>query len=62
MVLKDLDSMDDKSFWDEALPKLTKYFDGVMFDRRYPILQIGRSVTEWEVNAVFLYLPAYYKI
>ena len=28
-VLEDLKTMNDKSFWDEALPKLTKYFDGV---------------------------------
>ena len=49
-VLEDLKTMNDTSFWDEALPKLTKYFDGVLFDRRYPILRIGRSVTEWEVN------------
>ena len=52
MVLEDLKTMNDKNFWEEALPKLTKYFDGIMFDQSCPVLRIGRSVTEWEVNAV----------
>ena len=54
-VLKNLTSMDDPSFWKEALPKLTKYLDGVPFDEDYPDLQVGRSVTEWEVKSAVLY-------
>ena len=54
-VLKNLASMDDPSFWKEALPKLTKYLDGVPFDEDYPDLQVGRSVTEWEVKSAVLY-------
>ena len=50
MVLEDLKTMDDKSYWDEALPKLIKYLEGLVFDENHPMLLIGHSVTEWEVK------------
>lgn len=46
--------MDDKSYWDEALPKLTAFFDGVAFDEECPFLLVGRSVTEWEAKLAVL--------
>ena len=54
MVLEDLKTMNDKSYWDEALPKLLDYLKGLVFDEEYPELLIGRSVTEWEAKAALI--------
>ena len=55
-VLKDLTDLDDKSYWD-AFPKLSRLFDGVLFESDVSLtdhLLVGRSVTEWEVKAAVL--------
>ena len=56
-VLRDLTDLDDKSFWDDALPKLRQLFDEVLFESDVSLtdhLLVGRSVTEWEVKAAVL--------
>jgi hypothetical protein len=49
-VLKNLSSMNDKSYWNDALPRLLKLFDGVEFS---PGLLVGHSVTEYEMKAAY---------
>jgi hypothetical protein len=44
--LQPLLHMNNKPYWDIALPVLRQYLSGFVFDE--PCLAVGRSVTEWE--------------
>ena len=50
-VLRDLESLDDSAFWDNALPKLREAFIGVRFDKSMTTnVILGRSISEWEAK------------
>ena len=49
-VLKNLVDKDDKDYWN-AYGKILPAIEGISFDAQHPELQVGRSVTEWEVRA-----------
>lgn len=50
-VLRNLEKMDDASYWKEALPKLVVFLGGLPFEGlQNEGLQVGHSVTEWEVK------------
>lgn len=50
-VLRDLESLDDASFWENALPKLRDAFMGIRFDKTMATSVIlGRSISEWEAK------------
>jgi hypothetical protein len=50
-VLRDLDSLTDSSFWDNALPKLRDAFVGIRFDKSMTTnVILGRSISEWEAK------------
>jgi hypothetical protein len=52
--LRNLINLDDKDYWDIALPNLREILNGLTFDRAdFNDLLIGRSVTEWEVKSAF---------
>ena len=50
-VLRDLDSLEDAAFWDNALPKLRDAFMGIRFDKTLTTnVILGRSISEWEAK------------
>ena len=50
-VLRNLERIDDETYWKVVLPTLTRLFDGIPFDQSCWKLLTNRSVTEWEVTA-----------
>lgn len=50
-VLRDLDSLEETSYWEDALPKLRDAFMGIRFDKSLTSSVIlGRSISEWEAK------------
>ena len=48
-VLKALESYTDKAFWDSYW-KLRVGFEGMAFEKDYPDIVVGSSITEWETR------------